>query len=382
MDKSVEIVENLCFSTVIRAFPILWTPVENSVDKVDNLRLFHIGRLITSPMGQGEIPKNLAPHAALCRLFGWVGWGADPLRGDELCEKATKPDALRPVPRQCINFPVWEIMTMYLSKQEESAMQGKVEICGVNTSRLALLSAAEMDELLRRSKKGDQNARNRLIEGNLRLVLSVIQRFDRRGESPDDLFQVGCVGLLKAIANFDPDKEVRFSTYGVPMIAGEIRRYLRDNSVIRVSRSLRDVAYRVPQCREALTLKLGRDPSLEEISRELELPQKDISAALDAISAPVSLFDPVFTDGGDPLTVMDQVRDTKNNEGFWLEQITLREGFRRLGDREKRILRARFYDGLTQMDVAKSMHISQAQVSRLEKGAICELRKYVSVQVS
>ena len=261
-------------------------------------------------------------------------------------------------------------------------MQGKVEICGVNTSRLRLLSAAEMDELLRRTRQGDSAAREQLIEGNLRLVLSVIQRFDKRGESPDDLFQVGCVGLLKAIANFDPDKNVRFSTYGVPMIAGEIRRYLRDNSVIRVSRSLRDVAYRVLQCREALTLQLGRDPSLPEISRELELPEKDISAALDAICAPVSLFDPVFTDGGDPLTVMDQVRDTKNTEGSWLEHITLQEGFRRLGDREKQILRARFFDGQTQMDVARGMNISQAQVSRLEKGAICELRKYVSVQVS
>ena len=261
-------------------------------------------------------------------------------------------------------------------------MQGKVEICGVNTSRLRLLSAQEMDELLRRTKQGDSAAREQLIEGNLRLVLSVIQRFDRRGESPDDLFQVGCVGLLKAIANFDPDKNVRFSTYGVPMIAGEIRRYLRDNSVIRVSRSLRDVAYRVLQCREALTLQLGRDPSLPEISRELELPEKDISAALDAISAPVSLFDPVFTDGGDPLTVMDQVRDTKNTEGSWLEHITLQEGFQRLGKREKQILRARFSDGQTQMDVAKDMNISQAQASRLEKGAICELRKYVSVQVS
>ena len=261
-------------------------------------------------------------------------------------------------------------------------MQGKVEICGVNTSRLGLLSAQQMDELLRRSRRGDTDAREKLIEGNLRLVLSVIQRFDKRGESPDDLFQVGCVGLLKAIANFDPDKNVRFSTYGVPMIAGEIRRYLRDNSAIRVSRSLRDTAYRVLQCREALTLRLGRDPSLDQIAEELELPRSEISAALDAISAPVSLYDPVFTDGGDPLTVMDQVRDTKNTESSWLEQITLREGFRRLGDREKQILKARFYDGRTQMDVARDMHISQAQVSRLEKGAICELRKYVSVQVS
>ena len=261
-------------------------------------------------------------------------------------------------------------------------MLGKVEICGVNTARLQTLKPGQMDELLLQAQKGDENARQKLVEGNLRLVLSVIQRFEKRGESPDDLFQVGCIGLMKAIANFDPTKQVRFSTYGVPMIAGEIRRYLRDNSAIRVSRSLRDTAYRVLQCREALTRSLGREPSLSEIAVELELPEKDISAALDAISAPVSLFDPVFTDGGDPLTVMDQVRDTKNTEGSWLEHITLREGFRRLGTREKQILRARFFDGQTQMDVAKSMHISQAQVSRLEKGAICELRKYVSVQVS
>ena len=258
-------------------------------------------------------------------------------------------------------------------------MQGKVEICGVNTTKLRTLTPNEMDTLLRLAKAGDKKAREKLIEGNLRLVLSVIQRFDKRGESPDDLFQVGCIGLMKAIANFDPDKNVRFSTYGVPMIAGEVRRYLRDNSAIRVSRSIRDTAYRVLQCREGLTLQLGREPSLREIAAQLELPERDISAALDAISAPVSLFDPVFTDGGDPLTVMDQVRDTKNTEGSWLEQITLREGFSRLGDREKQILHARFFDGLTQMDVAKSMHISQAQVSRLEKSAISDLRKGVCV---
>ena len=261
-------------------------------------------------------------------------------------------------------------------------MQGKVEICGVNTARLRVLSAAEMDELLIRSKDGDENARQALIEGNLRLVLSVIQRFDKRGESPDDLFQVGCIGLLKAIANFDPTKQVRFSTYGVPMIAGEVRRYLRDNSAIRVSRSLRDVAYRVLQCKEALLLRLGRDPTLTEISQELELPESDISTALDAISAPVSLFDPIFADGGDPLTVMDQIRDTRNTDDNWMEHITLQEGLRRLSDREKQILRLRFYDGKTQMDVAKLLHISQAQVSRLEKGAISSLRKFIGVQVS
>lgn len=259
-------------------------------------------------------------------------------------------------------------------------MQGKVEICGVNTARLKILSAEEMDRLLRLSRDGDEMARRELIEGNLRLVLSVIQRFDKRGESPDDLFQVGCIGLLKAIANFDPDKCVRFSTYGVPMIAGEIRRYLRDNSPIRVSRSLRDTAYRVLQCKEEMTRRMGREPSVEEISTALLIPEQDIFMALDAVCAPVSLYEPVYSDGGDPLTVMDQVRDTKNTEDGWMERITLQEGFRRLSGREKEILILRFYESLTQMDVAKLLHISQAQVSRLEKGAISALRKYVSVQ--
>ena len=266
--------------------------------------------------------------------------------------------------------------------REEPCMQGKVEICGVNTARLKLLTQAEMDELLRRCRQGDEQARQRLIEGNLRLVLSVIQRFDKRGESPDDLFQVGCIGLMKAIANFDPDKQVRFSTYGVPMIAGEIRRYLRDNAPLRVSRSLRDTAYRVLQCKEALTLRLGREPGVPEIARELEIPEQEIHNALDAVCAPVSLYDPVYSDGGDPLTVMDQVRDTKNTEDGWMERIALQEGFRRLDHREKEILILRFYDGCTQMDVAKLLRISQAQVSRLEKGAISALRKYVSPQVS
>ena len=258
-------------------------------------------------------------------------------------------------------------------------MQGKVEICGVNTSKLKTLSQKEMDQLLRLSKAGDENARQALIEGNLRLVLSVIQRFDKRGESPDDLFQVGCIGLIKAISNFDPDKQVRFSTYGVPMIAGEVRRYLRDNSAIRVSRSIRDVAYRVLQCKESMTLKLGREPTLEEISKDLELPIEDVSQALDAVCAPVSLYDPVYSDGGDPLTVMDQVRDTKNTDEQWMEHITLQNAFRALGDREKQILSLRFYDGKTQMEVAGSLGISQAQVSRLEKSAISSMRKSVSV---
>ena len=258
-------------------------------------------------------------------------------------------------------------------------MQGKVEICGVNTARLKTLTPGQMDELLQKAAAGDEDARQALIEGNLRLVLSVIQRFEKRGESPDDLFQVGCIGLIKAIQNFDPSKNVRFSTYGVPMIAGEVRRYLRDNSAIRVSRSIRDVAYRVLQCKEGMLLRLGREPTLEEISKELELPIEDISEALDAVCAPVSLYDPVYSDGGDPLTVMDQVRDTKNTENHWMEHITLQNAFASLGDREKQILSLRFYDGKTQMEVADMVGISQAQVSRLEKGAISSMRKSVTV---
>ena len=256
-------------------------------------------------------------------------------------------------------------------------MQGKVDICGVNTSRLTVLTQAETEMLLRRAKEGDEAARQRLIEGNLRLVLAVIQRFDKRGECPDDLFQVGCIGLMKAISNFDPTKNVRFSTYGVPMIAGEVRRYLRDNSAIRVSRSIRDVAYRVLQCKEALMASLGREPTLEEIGKELALPVEEVSQALDAVSAPVSLFDPVYSDGGDPLTVMDQVMDNRNTELNWMEHIALRSAFRELNDREKQILSLRFYDGKTQIEVANVLGISQAQVSRLEKGAIGAMRKSV-----
>ena len=258
-------------------------------------------------------------------------------------------------------------------------MQGKVEICGVNTARLKTLTPVQMDELLIKAQAGDEDARQSLIEGNLRLVLSVIQRFDKRGESPDDLFQVGCIGLMKAISNFDPSKGVRFSTYGVPMIAGEVRRYLRDNSAIRVSRSIRDAAYKVLQCKEALILRLGREPTLEEISQELQLPLSDVSQALDAVCAPVSLYDPVYADGGDPLTVMDQVRDTQNTESNWMEHITLQNAFQALNNREKQILSLRFYDGKTQMEVANFMGISQAQVSRLEKGAISAMRKSVSI---
>lgn len=258
-------------------------------------------------------------------------------------------------------------------------MLGKVDISGVNTAKLQTLTAQETDALLRKAHEGDEKAKEKLIEGNLRLVLSVIGRFDKRGESPDDLFQVGCIGLIKAITNFNPDLEVKFSTYGVPMIAGEVRRYLRDSSPIRVSRSIRDVAYKVLQCKEALTRQMDREPTQEEIAQNLGLDIHQVSQALDAVCAPVSLYDSVYSDGGDPLTIMDQVRDTKNTEGNWMEHITLSNAFRALGPREKEILSLRFYDGKTQVEVAKLLGISQAQVSRLEKGAIGAMRKSVSV---
>ena len=209
-------------------------------------------------------------------------------------------------------------------------------------------------------------------------MLSVIQKFLGRGENPDDLFQVGCVGLLKAIANFNTDLNVRFSTYGVPMIEGEVKRYLRDYSAIRVSRSVRDTAYRVLQCKEAMMAESSREPTLEEIAQKLELPLETVTGAMDAISAPVSLYEPVYSDGGDPLMVMDQVRDPKNTDERWLESIALRQAIHELGDREKRILALRFYDGKTQMEVANQVGISQAQVSRLEKNAIRAIRKAIS----
>ena len=258
-------------------------------------------------------------------------------------------------------------------------MQCKVEICGVNTSKLKVLKNEEMMELLRRMRQGDSRAQEELVEGNLRLVLSVIQKFAGRGENPDDLFQVGCIGLMKAVKNFDETKMVRFSTYGVPMIAGEIRRYLRDNSTIRVSRSVRDPADRVLQCKEAMIAENQKEPTVEEIAAKLELPVEEVVSAMDAIAAPVSLFEPVYADGGDPLTVMDQVRDTKNTDERWLEHIDLREAIGRLSDREKRILALRFFDGKTQMEVAAEVGISQAQVSRLEKNALGAIRKSISV---
>lgn len=254
-------------------------------------------------------------------------------------------------------------------------MQGKVEICGVNTSKLKVLKNEETMDLLRRTKTGDREARQKLIEGNLRLVLSVIQKFSNRGENADDLFQVGCVGLIKAIDNFDITQPVRFSTYGVPMIVGEIRRYLRDNSAIRVSRSMRDTAYRVLQMRDKLIGENQREPSVEQIAKALDIPREEVVFAMDAITDPVSLYEPVYSDGGDALCVMDQVRDKKNTDESWVDHIALKEALRRLNDRERRILALRFYEGKTQMEVSAEVGISQAQVSRLEKGAIETIRK-------
>ena len=254
-------------------------------------------------------------------------------------------------------------------------MLGKVEICGVNTAKLPMLTAAETDALLARAKDGDSLAREKLVEGNLRLVLSVIQRFAGRGENADDLFQVGCVGLLKAIDNFDISQNVRFSTYGVPMIIGEIRRYLRDNSAIRVSRSMRDTAYRVLQAREKLQREQQREPTVEQIAHELGIRREEVVFAMDAVCDPVSLFEPIYSDGGDAVCVMDQVRDNKNTDEDWLEQIALKEAMSRLSERERQILALRYSDGKTQMEVSGEIGISQAQVSRLEKNAIKSIKK-------
>ena len=249
-------------------------------------------------------------------------------------------------------------------------MQGKVEIAGVNTAKLKVLKNDETMALLRRVKEGDQSARQELIEGNLRLVLSVIQRFSSRGENADDLFQVGCVGLIKAIDNFDISQPVRFSTYGVPMIIGEIRRYLRDNSAIRVSRSMRDTADR-------FLTENQREPTVEQIAKELNIPREEVVFAMDAIVDPVSLYEPVYSDGGDAICVMDQVSDNRNNDENWTDLIALKEALKKLDDRERRILSLRFYEGKTQMEVSAEVGISQAQVSRLEKGAINTIKKHL-----
>lgn len=256
--------------------------------------------------------------------------------------------------------------------------QGKVEICGVNTAKLPLLKAAEKDELFERIDKGDLAAREKYIEGNLRLVLSVIKRFSSSNENVDDLFQIGCIGLIKAIDNFDSSLNVKFSTYAVPMIIGEIRRFLRDNNSIRVSRSLKDTAYKAIYAKESLIKRNMKEPTITEIAAEVGLPKEDIVYALDAIQNPMSLYEPVFTDGGDTLYVMDQISDKKNKEDNWVEQLSLSEAMKRLNDREHEIISLRFFEGKTQMEVADLIGISQAQVSRLEKNALKTMKNYLT----
>lgn len=252
----------------------------------------------------------------------------------------------------------------------------KVEICGINTAKLPVLKESEKIELLRRAREGDAEARQEMINGNLRLVLSVVQKFTNRGENLDDLFQVGCIGLIKAIDHFDPNQNVRFSTYGVPMIIGEIRRHLRDNNAVRVSRSLRDLAYKAMQAKEALVNRTSREPTIEEIAKEMGIKKEDVVLALEAIVEPMSLYEPVYADGGDTIYVMDQVGD-KNGESDWLDEISIREAMKSLGEREKKILSLRFFVGKTQMEVAKEIGISQAQVSRLEKGALEWIKQHI-----
>ena len=256
-------------------------------------------------------------------------------------------------------------------------MASKVEICGVNTSKLPLLTEKQKEELFERIKQGDMKARQEFIYGNLRLVLSIMHRFSNRGENADDLFQIGCIGLIKALDNFDTSHDVKFSTYAVPMIIGEIRRYLRDNNSIRVSRSMRDTAYKALAVRERLTAANGKEPTVEAISKELNLPCEDVSIALDAIMDPVSLQEPIYHDGGDAVFVMDQIADDKNIDDSWLEKISLKEAMQKLQERERLILTLRFFRGKTQMEVADEIGISQAQVSRLEKNALNHMRKYL-----
>ena len=254
-------------------------------------------------------------------------------------------------------------------------MINRVEICGVNTSKLPVLSNEEKDELLKKIKNGDKEAREKFINGNLRLVLSVVGRFSGRGENADDLFQIGCVGLIKAIDNFDITLNVQFSTYAVPMIVGEIRRYLRDNNMVRVSRSIRDLAYKVLQVKEKKSKETGKEPTIEEIAKELNVSKEEISFCLDAIQDPVSLQEPVYNDGTDSVYIMDQVKDKKNTDEFWAENITMLEALKKLNEKEKMIISKRFFDGRTQMEVAEEIGISQAQVSRLEKSAINHMKR-------
>jgi RNA polymerase sporulation-specific sigma factor len=280
---------------------------------------------------------------------------------------------------KCIFFLFKEILNFVqqLLQGGERMTRNKVEICGVDTSKLPVLKNEEMRVLFKQMQAGDISAREKLVNGNLRLVLSVIQRFNNRGEYVDDLFQVGCIGLMKSIDNFDLGQNVRFSTYAVPMIIGEIRRYLRDNNPIRVSRSLRDIAYKALQVREKLMGETSKEPTAEEIAKVLDVPHEEIVFALDAIQDPVSLFEPIYNDGGDPIFVMDQLSDERNRDFHWIEEIALQEGMRRLNDREKLIISKRFFQGKTQMEVADEIGISQAQVSRLEKAAIKQMNKNI-----
>lgn len=255
---------------------------------------------------------------------------------------------------------------------------GKVEICGVNTAKLPLLKASEKEALFARIEEGDMDAREQYIQGNLRLVLSVIKRFSSSNENVDDLFQIGCIGLIKAIDNFDSSLNVKFSTYAVPMIIGEIRRFLRDNNSIRVSRSLKDTAYKAIYAKESLTRKNSKEPTIEEIATEIGITKEDIVYALDAIQNPMSLYEPIFTDGGDTLYVMDQISDKKNKEDTWIEHLSLSDAMKKLNDRENEIITLRFFEGKTQMEVADLIGISQAQVSRLEKSALKIMRNYLS----
>ena len=256
-------------------------------------------------------------------------------------------------------------------------MMNKVELCGVNTSKLPLLREDEKEELFRRIQKGDEKAREEYIKGNLRLVLSVIKRFDSSSESADDLFQIGCVGLMKAVDNFDPERLVRFSTYAVPMIVGGIRRYLRDNSSIRVSRSLRDTAYKAIYAKEGYVRRYMKEPTVQEIADEIGIAKEDVVFALDAVQTPMSLHEPVYNDGGDALYVMDQVSDKKNREENWVEELSLEAAMERLNERERYIISLRFFEGKTQTEVAGQIGISQAQVSRLEKNALKTMRQYL-----
>ena len=256
-------------------------------------------------------------------------------------------------------------------------MANKVEICGVNTATLPVLTNKEKEELFRKIKQGDTAAREQFIGGNLKLVLSVIKRFQNRGENPDDLFQIGCIGLIKAVDNFDLKHNVKFSTYAVPMIIGELRRFLRDNTPIRVSRSLRDIAYKTLKAKEEYINLHAKEPTVEELSKLIEVNKEDIVFAMEAIQDPVSLFEPAYNDGTDALFVMDQVKDEKNSDDSWLEEIALREAMTHLNEREKRIVNLRFFSGRTQMEVADEIGISQAQVSRLEKGALERMKKYI-----